>query len=326
MAGLKTAHDYFYAKKENHGHHRFCMLCWPDESAIPLSLAHHKQPGKSLLGCCLNHSSPGNMQRHLRRMHAVETVVEHKENKGEQGHKVDHAVTKDFVYSFVLTDLQPMKTAVKKGVKQFLQKHLKKRVGGKTLMRRYARDWNEFARQRVKAKLQKAKSEKSRFGLTMDCWKSKGICKQSFAGIGCRWVSASWELTEVCLGIPEMASRKRAVDLKKTAAKEMESMSLVNEDAIAFTTDHEQAQRKGVKSLADICVGCSCHGIQLPPRHVLPPVKLKKAKTAEDSDSSSDSSSSDSERMGGTTLAEAEVAEAAPPEGDVAHRVHLGCI
>ena len=102
MAGLKTAHDYFYAKKENHGHHRFCMLCWPDESAIPLSLAHHKQPGKSLLGCCLNHSSPGNMQRHLRRKHVVETVVEHEENKGEQGHKVDHAVTKDFVYSFVL--------------------------------------------------------------------------------------------------------------------------------------------------------------------------------------------------------------------------------
>ena len=59
---------------------------------------------------------------------------------------------------------------------------------------------------------------------------------------------------------------------------------------------------------------------------VLPPVKPKKAKIAEDSDSSSDSSSSDSERMGGTTLAEAEVAEAAPQEGDVAHRVHLGCI
>ena len=326
MAVLKTAHDYFYEKKDNHGHHRFCMLCWPDESEIPLSLPDNDKPGNVWVGCCLNQSSPGNMQRHLRRRHAIETVVEHEENKDEQEHKVDHGLTRDFVYSFVLTDLQPMKIAVKKGVKQFMLKHLSKRVGGKRLMRRYVRDWNLFARQRVKAKLQKAKSEKSRFGLTMDCWKSKGICKQSFAGIGCRWVSASWELTEVCLGIPEMASRKRAVDLKKTAAKEMESMSLVNEDAIAFTTGHEQAQRKGVKSLADICVGCSCHGIQLPPRHVLPPVKLKKAKTAEDSDSSSDSSSSDSERMGGTTLAEAEVAEAAPPEGDVAHRVHLGCI
>ena len=102
MAGSKTAHDYFYAKKEVHGHHRFCMLCWPDESAIPRSLADHKKPGKSLVGCCLNHCSPGNMQRHLRRKHVVETVVEHEENKGEQGHKADHAVTKDFVYSFVL--------------------------------------------------------------------------------------------------------------------------------------------------------------------------------------------------------------------------------
>ena len=166
----------------------------------------------------------------------------------------------------------------------------------------------------------------------MDTWKSKGICKRSFAGIGCRWVSASWVQEEVCLGIPEMASRKRAVDLKKTAAKEMESMSLVNEDAIAFTTDHEQAQRKGVKPLADICVGCSCHGIQLPPRHVLPPVRQKKAKTkiAEDSsssDSSSGSAWSDSEGTGGTTSSESEVAEAeeAPhDEADSAHMVALG--
>ena len=107
MAGSKTAHDYFYAKKAVHGHHRFCMLCWPDESAIPGSLVDHQKPGKSLVGCCLNHCSPGNMQRHLRRMHAIETVV-FKEDKcdtkcDEQGpNKIDHAVTKDFVYSFVL--------------------------------------------------------------------------------------------------------------------------------------------------------------------------------------------------------------------------------
>ena len=215
MAEVKTAHDYFYAKKENHGHHRFCMLCWPNESDIPLSFEDHQKPGKSLLGCCLNHCSPGNMQRHLRRKHLIETVVDFKPEQGhKQGHAVDHAVTRDFVYSFVLTDLQPMMNVSKNGAQKFWQKHLKKRLGGKGLVRSYVREWNQVAQQRVKAKLQKAKSEKSRFGLTMDCWKSKGICKRSFAGIGCRWVSASWVQEEVCLGIPEMASRKRAVDLR----------------------------------------------------------------------------------------------------------------
>ena len=114
----------------------------------------------------------------------------------------------------------------------------------------------------------------------------------------------------------------------------MASMSVVKGDVIAFTTDHEQAQRKGVKPLADICVGCSCHGIQLPPRHVLPPVREKKAKTkiAEDSSSSDSSSSSawsDSEGTGGATWSESEVAEAeeAPhEEADSARMVHLGCI
>ena len=109
--------------------------------------------GKSFLGCRLNHSSPGNMQRHLRRKHMIETVSEKPEDQGEQGHQVDHPMTKDFVYSFVLTDLQPMKTAVKKGFKQFLQKYLRRKVGGEQLVRRYAREWNKFARERVKAKL-----------------------------------------------------------------------------------------------------------------------------------------------------------------------------
>ena len=130
----------------------------------------------------------------------------------------------------------------------------------------------------------------------MDGWESKGVSKRSFAGMACQWVSVDWEMERVCLGIPEMTCRKRADDLKGTAAAVMRDMEVSALDAISFTTDHEQAQRNAVKTLAETMVGCSCHGIQLPPRHVLPLVREKRQVAAGDdeSDSSSESSSDNS--------------------------------
>ena len=67
-------------------------------------------------------------------------------------------------------------------------------------------------------------------------------------------------------------------------------------DAISFTTDHEKAQRNAVKKLAQYMVGCSCHGLQLMPRHVLPLVNDRRqaAVSDDESDSSSDSGSDES--------------------------------
>ena len=89
-------------------------------------------------------------------------------------------------------------------------------------------------------------------------------------------------LERVCLGIPEMATRKRRVDLSATAAAVMDDMEVSAADAISFTTDHEQAQRNALKTLASTTVGCSCHGIQLPPRHVLPLVRERRQVKAGD--------------------------------------------
>ena len=150
----------------------------------------------------------------------------------------------------------------------------------------------------------------------MDGWKSKGVCRKSFAGLMCRWVSESWQIEEVCLGIPEMASRKRAVDLQTTASAEMEAMGVAREDAISFTTDHEGAQRKAVRGLADVAVGCACHGIQLPPRHSLPLVKQRaksKATSEPDSASTNNDDSSDSGKADDDVPAE----EAGDAEGNV---------
>ena len=223
--------------------------------------------------------------------------AEREDRDQESKGAIDPGMTKDFAYEFVLRDLLPIRTVGKKGCMRFLQKHVKKRVGGRRMVRRSVREWYRSGKQAVKQKILKAKDNKCRFGLSMATWKSKGICKRSFAGLIGRWISETWAIEEVCLGMPEMPSRKPAVDLQATASEVLAEMSITPEDAISFTTDHEQAQRNAVKSLADVAVGCACHGIQLPPRHVLPAVRQKTYAALSEAEDSSTESSSDDESV-----------------------------
>ena len=54
--------------------------------------------------------------------------------------------------------------------------------------------------------------------------------------------------------LPEMIARKMAVDLRATAAAVTHEIEVSPADGISFTKDHEQAQRKGVKTLAETTV------------------------------------------------------------------------
>ena len=155
--------------------------------------------------------------------------------------------------------------------------------------------WNTTARNMVMKKLKQAKETRSRFGLSMDGWKSKGVCKRTFYGLVCQWISADWTLESVCLGIPEKTDRKRAIELRNTAAEVMEDLEVSAADAISFTTDHEQAQRNAVQTLA-----LAASRVMVLPRQVLPLVRVRRQVAAGDdeSDSSSDNdseSTSDSE-------------------------------
>ena len=88
---------------------------------------------KELVGVCQNkQGSPGNMQCHLRsNVHKIETVqsrleqerAEVDEAQGEQGDAekakvVDMGMSRDFVYHYILEDLQPLRICNKPGVKK----------------------------------------------------------------------------------------------------------------------------------------------------------------------------------------------------------------
>ena len=116
---------------------------------------------------------------------------------------------------------------------------------------------------------------------------------------------------------PEMIARKMAVDLRATAA----AATQVNPaDGISFTKDHEQAQPKAVKNLADTTVASSFHCIiiQLPPRHVLPLVLERRQVKAGDAGAEGNRRERSSRVPGSTRLVarlDAEVAKG--PEAPV---------
>ena len=133
---------------------------WESQVLPPLMerRKHHSQqlerlgnPGNMIQGCVVNHQSPGSMQRHVRRRHHVETVL-HREENGSRQLSVDHFITGDFTYQFVLKDLQPLRLVTKPGCKQLMGTHVKKRIGGRVLVRKTVRHWKTSARLAVMKK------------------------------------------------------------------------------------------------------------------------------------------------------------------------------
>ena len=57
----------------------------------------------------------------------------------------------------------------------------------------------------------------------------------------------------------------------------------------------KKAVLNAAKKLSGVVVGCACHGIQLPPRHVLPEVRSKKRAPVDVESSSSDSTDDEAE-------------------------------
>ena len=92
-----------------------------------------------------------------------------------------------------------------------------------------------------------------------------------------------------------MRSRHREVDYVNSCSATSRDVDIEKSDTAGFTTDHEGAVRNAARRLSDVAVGCACHGVQLPPRHVLPEVRNKKRASVDVESSSSDSTDDEAE-------------------------------
>ena len=234
------------------------------------------------------------MSRHIERKHPECVPDAVRAKKCDQvGHEpIDADATRDFVHDVVLRDLFPFRASSSPGMKQFLRKHCKTGIGQKTMVSGLVDDIFVKGEGEVFRRVAEAREQKCRMSLSADTWKSKGATRTHYLALIVRWVSPDWNLNEMCLGVVEMRGSKTHADYSKCFRAVLDAASLHLDDIVAFVSDHEGAIRKSARLLGLTCVGCGCHALQLPIKHVLPPLRPQVAKPVEPVESVSDDGSS----------------------------------
>ena len=224
---------------------------------------------------------------------------------GEPEH--DAGATEDWVYCHVLEDLEPISSGQRGGARRWRQKRVPgNRIGGRKVIRRVVKKWHSKAADKVKAMVQRAKEEGCRFTLGVDGWKNKGRRRRQYLVTFAWWVDRDFRRHRICLDAREMVARRQAVKGSSRTRPVIDHQAYVetlrpvlaehdlhpSNDVTAHIADHDVTQRKALKQMGFVLLGCACHGLQLPPRHVLPPLRAKKTILEEQLGSSSDSSES----------------------------------
>ena len=103
---------------------------------------------------------------------------------------------------------------------------------------------------------------------------------------------------KICLGVTEFKAREKrkskkaarenkanadlptltrdATQYKEAIKCMLEPYSLSPKNVMSFIADHDPTLRKAIRESGYALLGCGWHGLQLQPRHVLPPLKKKK--------------------------------------------------
>ena len=225
---------------------------------------------------------------------SAKTKKETIETKG-QSKIFDEDTTMDFVHGVVLEDLENLSLTDKKGAKRFFGKHVPG-LGDRRQVRIAVEKWYEKGHKVVKDTVEEALKQGCKLTLGADAWRNKGTNRRHFLALLAWWTSPSWEQVVVCLGVQELEQKADHKQYMNAIDAIVTDMGVKVEDTMAFISDHEGALRLATTKGGYNVLGCFCHGVQLPPRHLLPPTReRKKVQTSKDDDESSSSSCTSSD-------------------------------
>ena len=315
MAGITRSfsHTWFWPKRIGAGHHRFCKLCWKEESEQPTAdrvkqmIDQGWVPGRELAGCCENNSSPSAMVTHLVEHHpevCPADLIERRTGKiVHEPTKVDHDLMRDWATDMVLGSLLPERLVSDPNVRMVIAKRLKGLGGRATLVNEVDSTLDDIETE-VLEEIREAQTQKCRFVISGDCWKPKMKRKHHYLAIYIDWTTAAWEHKTVCLKVTVMGSQRRGEEYRDCFQAALHWADIeVKGEMLCGLSDHEGAVRRGLRLLGLPLVGCACHALQLAPMHGLPPLrpatkplvaKVASDDESSDSDDSDDSSGSDS--------------------------------
>jgi hypothetical protein len=262
-----------------------CRSCFPIGRHRPSSeeLKSIKDPGKEYNGCIrycwgLN-TSPTNLAAHARR-HCLEdpAAVRHDKLSEGGGERGDEDTTQDFVRYMVVLDLADFASAQRKGATHFYQKHLRGRVFGRTKIKNVFDNFAAAGMKKVKDIVAARKKAGGKFTMSTDAWKTKGRRKQSYLAVILSFVDPEFQLQELCAGILPMDNcvgpkSKNHAYYAESLNKILKDVGVALTDLVAVVSDHDAPLRKAIKTVLKLpAIGCQCHAMQLPLKHVLPPL------------------------------------------------------
>ena len=301
-ANASQVHEHFFPKQPQHGDYRFCKHCWKDVP-FPEDFTVYAKPGIELAGCVLcQDGSTASMKKHLARnlpkhidpeLANFQEAAKKKGSDEQEPRVVDHQTTMDYAHDVVLEDLQTVGLTDKAGTKRFRNKYLKG-LGDRRQVRKAVEKWYQTGSAIVKKTVEGALASGCKFTLGADGWKSKGSNRKHFLAVLAWWTGLHWEQNVACLGVEELVEKCDHAYYMQAIDKVVRRMGVTLESTVAFISDHEGALRLATSKAGYCVLGCFCHGVQLPPRHVLPPTKVRSPAIVADVESSSESSSDSS--------------------------------
>ena len=221
-------------------------------------------------------------------------------------------MAEEWVRHVVIGELQDFKLAQRQGMRLFSQKWCKAPLLRKDYLRKVFTEQVKSLHLLVKQNVQSHRRLGGKFALSADAWKAKSRCQvKNFLAVNCHWVSFEGNWNEFCVKVLHIDGlSKSAEGYKNMLSDVIEALDLTTADFSMAIADHEGALRKALDQMGIPALGCQCHFLQLPPKHVLPPLKPKATKqkrkktlrveatvesAGEESSSTSSSTSSDSD-------------------------------
>ena len=330
------AHKYFWTPQEISGtlgqtnHHgcRFCKAHFPDIADIPKVLdGPRKQFGWTWPGCCPYETkggrSPGTMEKHMKRYHPellspVERGEHHDgfspagDSDSESGSEAaDLETTREYVKAVVIEDLQEFNAASRKGFRRFMTQHCKKVIGRRGMITKIFDDLAVEGLQKVTEMLAPVKQQGIKFTVSGDSWRTKGKFKQHFFCMFVHYIDEQWKRRDVCIGAVKLDADRDEAQYKEQIVKILGSVGLEPANIATAISDHEGSIRNALASFGWELIGCSCHLIQLPIQHIIPPMRKKQKRCMSVSSTSSDSEPAVVEQP---PAAPASAASAEPPK------------
>ena len=116
------------------------------------------------------------------------------------------------------------------------------------------------------------KESRGKFAMSTDAWTTKGRRTCSYLAVLLHYVDVDFQLKELCAGVLPIAGRNDCAFYAEKLQEILKRVGVELSDVLTVVSDHDVPLRKAIKTVLKLpAIGCQCHGLQLPVKHVMPP-------------------------------------------------------